>query len=314
MLQIEDLSVTYQGSSGSVYAVRNLTLFIEEHQSLGIVGESGSGKSTVALAILGVLPPQAIRQGHIFYQGKELQQKQEGQEFSPWREIGAVFQKSMDSFSPIHKIGKTLTDVYRSNYPGQTKEQAVAVAKQMLQMAQLTEEAFERYPFELSGGMLQRAAIAMGLICRPKLLILDEATTALDVITQRQILEEMAEMEHALGLTRLVITHDLSVVRHSCKKIAIMYAGALMEEGPTNEVLKAPQHPYTQALFRAHPTWKGPKNALREIRGSLPDLTHQMEGCVFAPRCEQAQKICRMAQPPRRGRKGQGSVFCHMEL
>ncbi len=309
LLSIEKLSATYANAGRPVYAVQDVSIALRKGRSLGIVGESGSGKSTLALSLLGLLSKDAVLQGSILFQGQSLFKNGRGN----WRRIGAVFQKSMDSFSPVHTIGKTLTAVYRANYPDADKREAYLAAGQALELARLPQKTMRQYSFELSGGMQQRAAIALGVVCRPQILIMDEATSALDAATQAQILEELLQLEEQIDLTRIMITHDLSAVRQVCRQIAVFYAGRLAEEGPAESVLRQPEHPYTQALLQACPTLSGEKGGLRGIGGRPPDLTVLDPGCSFAHRCSRAQDICRMRKPANKKRRGEGVVSCHLQ-
>lgn len=309
LLSIEGMSVTYSNAGRPVYALQDVSVSLQKGRSLGIVGESGSGKSTLALAVLGLLPQDAVRQGRVLFQGQPLP---EGRRQGSWRQIGAVFQKSMGSFSPVHTIGKTLTAVYRANVSGSSKQEARQAAGQALELARLPQKTMDRYCFELSGGMQQRAAIALGLVCRPQALLMDEATSALDASTQSQILGELLQLAQQIELTRVMITHDLSVVRQTCRQMAVLYAGQLVEEGPVDSMFRQPEHPYTQALMKACPTLEGEKSALKSIDGSLPDLTAPLPGCVFAPRCPQAREICHIEKPAPVKRQDEGAVCCHL--
>ncbi len=310
LLSIEGMSVTYANAGRPVYALQDVSVSLQKGRSLGIVGESGSGKSTLALAVLGLLPQDAVRQGRVLFQGQPLPES--GGRQGSWRQIGVVFQKSMGSFSPVHTIGKTLMAVYRANLPGAGKQEARQAAGQALELARLPRKTMDRYSFELSGGMQQRAAIALGLVCRPQVLLMDEATSALDASTQSQILGELLQLEQQIELTRVMITHDLSVVRQTCRQVAVLYAGQLAEEGPADLVFRQPEHPYTQALIRACPTLEGERSALKGIGGSLPDLTAPLPGCVFAPRCPRAREICHLQKPVPVRRQDEGAVCCHL--
>lgn len=310
LLSIEGMSVTYANVDRPVYALQNVSVSLQKGRSLGIVGESGSGKSTLALAVLGLLPQDAVLQGSILFEGYPLPKDDNRQ--GSWRRIGAVFQKSAGSFSPVHTIGKTLMAVYRANIPGASKQEAQQAANQALEQARLPRKAMAQYSFELSGGMQQRAAIALGLVCRPQVLMMDEATSALDASTQSQILGELLQLEQQIELTRVMITHDLSVVRQTCRQVVVLYAGQLVEEGPTDLVFRQPEHPYTQALIGACPTLEREKSVLKGIGGSLPNLTAPLSGCVFAPRCPQAREFCHIQKPVLARRQDMGVVCCHL--
>lgn len=309
LLSVEGLYATYANAGKPVYALQGVSIVLQKGRSLGVVGESGAGKSTLALALLNLLPKETVFEGRILFKGKPLAES--GPKQGNWRKIGAVFQRSIDSFSPVHTIGKTLTAVYRANYPRAGKKEARQAAERALELAQLPCKTMNQYSFELSGGMQQRAAAALGLVCRPEILIMDEATSALDALTQSQFLEELLQLEKQIDLTRIMITHDLSVVRQTCRQAAVMYAGRIVEEGPAESVFQKPEHPYTQALLRACPSLEGEKSGLRGVGGSPPDLTLPVSGCAFAPRCPQAREICRAQKPTLRKRQNEGAVYCH---
>ena len=287
VLEVKDLCVTYQNKSRSVMAVQNVSFSIQKGESLGIVGESGSGKSTLAMAILRLLPEKSTRiTGACYFQGKELLTlDNEALRQIRWKHLAVVFQKAMNSLSPVHRISTQIEDIYRQHEPKATRQEIRDRALELFQMVGLPERVYKLYPHEMSGGMLQRVAIAISLLHSPQLLIFDEATTALDVVTQGQILEEVVRLERVLNTTRIMITHDMSVVSASCRKTAVMYAGQMMEIGATADVLKRPMHPYTQGLLRSFPTLTGERKQLDSIPGSLPDLSVEHPGCIFAPRC-----------------------------
>lgn len=299
VLQVKDLSVTYQNKNRSVQAVKNVSFSIYEGDSLGIVGESGSGKSTLAMAILKLLPKGSAKvTGECWFEGKELLSIDEAtlRELR-WKDLSVVFQKAMNALSPVHRISTQIEDIYRVHEPKATKQEIKDRAMELFKMVGLPERVYALYPHEMSGGMLQRVAIAISLLHSPKLLIFDEATTALDVVTQGQILEEIVRLEKALHTTRIMITHDMSVVSASCTKTAVMYAGQMMEIGKTADVLKHPMHPYTQGLLRSFPALKGERKELESIPGSLPDLSVEHPGCMFESRCPYADERCRSKQP-----------------
>lgn len=313
LLEIRDLCVDYLMQEGSVHAVDHVSLTLEEGSSLGLVGESGSGKSTLGMAILRLLPEKTARvTGSAVFQGEELLSMPESRlRQVRWQELAAVFQKSMNALSPVHRIGNQMADVYRLHHPEADKAACRARVLEVLRQVDLAERVYRLYPHELSGGMMQRVSIALSLINHPRLVIFDEATTALDVITQGQILKEIQRLEKDLGLTRMMITHDISVVATSCTHVAVLYAGRLMEVGPAASVLRSPAHPYTAGLMAAFPSLTGEKKPLQGIPGSLPDLTQTIPGCVFAPRCPYATEACRAAQPPLETIEPGWQAACH---
>ena len=316
LLEIKDLNITYQMKNESVYAVQDASFTMEQGDAVGIVGESGSGKSTLAMGVLQLLPKTALIEGQALFEGRDLLTLSP-EELSKvrWREISVVFQKSMNALSPVHRIGRQIEDVYRVHFPGTPKKEIRERIYELLKVVNLNERVYELFPHELSGGMMQRISIALSLLFNPKLLVMDEATTALDVVTQSQILNEIMQLQDKFNLTRLMITHDVSVVASTCNKVVVMYAGRIMETGAVTDVLVSPRHPYTQGLLRSFPSFEGEKTDLRGIPGSLPDLTHKAEGCVFAPRCPYATDRCRTQRPEIQdvgGKDRPWQVACHM--
>ena len=314
LLSIKDMSVTYHSGGKDVHAINHVSLNVEKGESLGIVGESGSGKTTLIMAILRLLPPgRASVTGEALLDGRDLLQMST-QELSTvrWEEMAIVFQKAMNALSPVHRIGKFLSDIYLRHRSGASRAEAKKVVIEMLEMVNLPPRVFNLYPHELSGVMMQRVSIAMSLMFNPKLLIMDEATTALDVVTQNQILEEIIQLEKQMGITRVMITHDISVVAGTCRNVAVLYAGSLLEVGAVEDVLVAPLHPYTQGLIDSFPSFDADgKKPLTSIGGSLPNLTNLPQGCVFAPRCKRACERCRSQIPEMKSLGGRRLVACH---
>ena len=299
ILDIKDLCVTYHSGSKLVKAVDHVSLCVDEGDSLGIVGESGSGKSTLCRAVLRMLDPRVTDiTGSVRYKGQELLTMgiRELNRLR-WKEIAVVFQKSMNSLSPVHKIGRQFEDIYLAHEPGASRKEIRRHVEELFDIVNLAPRVYDLYPHELSGGMLQRTSIALSLMFHPPLLIMDEATTALDVVTQGQILNEIKKLEKAISVTRIMITHDLSVVATSCKKVMVLYAGQLMEWGNVKDILKKPAHPYTEGLVASFPSLHGEKSELRSIAGFLPDLANPPQGCIFAPRCPYAQERCFSERP-----------------
>ena len=315
LLELKNVNVRYIMKDKKVHACQHVSLEIEEQDSIGIVGESRSGKSTLASAVLRLLPHRITQvDGEILYNGKDLLKlTKDEMDALRWTDLSIVFQKSMSALSPVHKVGAQMEDVYRVHFPNADKNEIKQRVYDLFKVVNLSDRVYELYPHELSGGMMQRVSIALSLLHNPRLLVLDEATTALDVVTQSQILREIMSLEQNLNVTRIMITHDVSVVASTCKKIAVMYAGRLMESGETKDVLVNPQHPYTQGLLKSFPSFKGAKNDLRGIPGSLPDLSQDIPGCVFAPRCPFATEKCRTVEPELKtiNEKGNWKVACH---
>lgn len=314
LLEVKDLNVTYKNKNKSVYAVKNANFSINQGDSLGLVGESGSGKSTLAVALLRLHPKHGtIITGQANFLGKNLINISEKElQNLRWTELSVVFQKSMNSLSPVHRIGEQIEDIYRVHKPKAKKKEIFDRVAYLLSLVNLSDRVYNLYPHELSGGMLQRVSIAVSLLHNPKLLILDEATTALDVVTQGQILDEILKMEKEMDMTRIMITHDMSVVATSCNKVAIMYAGEIMEVGYVKDIIPDPKHPYTKGLLSSFPSLRGEKKELRGINGYLPDLSQKHEGCIFASRCDHVMDICRKVSPMSKVIGEKQTVRCHL--
>ena len=299
LLELKNININYHTPLKTVYAVQDVFLDVEEQDSIGIVGESGSGKSTLAMGILRLLPENITNiEGEAWLDGKDLLAMSDKEMRAVrWKEVSVVFQKSMNALSPVHKIGAQMEDIYLVHYPNEQKSVIKKRIMDLLHLVNLSDRVYNSYPHELSGGMMQRVSIALALIFEPKLLIMDEATTALDVVTQTQILNEIMELEKSIKVARIMITHDMSVVSSTCKKVVVMYAGRIMEQGEVKDVLINPQHPYTQGLMRSFPSFTGEKTNLRGIDGNLPDMSILPKGCVFADRCPHAEERCKKEIP-----------------
>ena len=314
LLDIRHVDITYHVGKKDVYAVQDANLVIEPQDAVGIVGESGSGKSTLAMGILRLLSERiSTIKGEVIFDGQDLL-KLSNDELRKlrWAEIAVVFQKSMNALSPVHRVGKQMMDVYHIHRPHADKNEAKSRVIEMLKIVNLPERVFTSFPHELSGGMMQRVSIALSLLFNPRLLVLDEATTALDVVTQGQILKEIMGLQDQFNLTRIMITHDVSVVASTCNKIAVMYAGRMLETGSVKDVLVTPKHPYTQGLLKSFPSFTGAREELRGIPGSLPDLSVYPTGCVFAPRCPYATERCRAALPEMQKVGENWYAACHL--
>ena len=299
LFEVKNVNITYHNQDSTVMACRNVSLSVDEEESVGIVGESGSGKSTLAMGVIRLLPAyKTVIDGEALFEGKDLL-KMSNEELGKyrWKEVSVIFQKSMNSLSPVHRIGKQMEDIYKVHYPNEDPKVIKERIIELLKIVNLTERVYMSYPHDLSGGMMQRVSIALALIFSPKLLIMDEATTALDVVTQSQILGEIMELEKKLKIARIMITHDVSVVASTCKRIVVMYAGEIMEQGEVKDVLVNPKHPYTQGLLNSFPSFKGERGTLTGIPGSLPDLTKEIPGCAFADRCPFATERCHKEKP-----------------
>ncbi len=292
LLQIRNVGVTYRTKGREIRAVDGVSFSIEEGKTVGLVGESGSGKSTLALAILRLLPRGTAVSGQILFRGKDLLTCGDAElRELRWKQIAVVFQQSMNALSPVHKIGQQLVDIYRVHNDGLSKREIRGKIEKLFEAVNLAPT------YQLSGGMLQRVSIAASLLFSPPLLILDEATTALDVVTQGQILSEIEHLKERMHVTWMLISHDISVIASSCDRVAVMYAGRLMEYGDVDRVLSAPAHPYTRGLLNSLPSLRGERTGLKGIAGSLPDLGVPHKGCIFAPRCPFASEHCLIQEP-----------------
>lgn len=297
VLSVKDLEVVFNTRGGVVQAVRNVTFDLKRGEALAIVGESGSGKSVSAQTIMRLIPtpPGKIKSGSIVFNGQDILKKSEKEmEAVRGKEIGMIFQDPMTSLNPTITIGKQITEVLMKHQK-MNKQQAKERAIEMLRLVGLPnpEQRFAQYPHEFSGGMRQRAMIAVSLACDPTLLIADEPTTALDVTIQAQILELMKDLQKRLGTSIIMITHDLGIVADMCDRVIVMYAGKVVEEGTKEEIFKNPKHPYTRGLLRSLPRLDQPKDEpLIPIDGTPPNMMHPPIGCAFCDRCGDAMNIC----------------------
>jgi peptide/nickel transport system ATP-binding protein len=299
LLEVQALCVRYLTARGEVHAVEDVSFRIARGESFGIVGESGCGKTTVALAIMRLLPPNAsITSGAVIFNGEDLLKKSEEEMRSiRWKRISMIFQAAMNALNPVHRVGDQIVEAIVAHEPGVNHREAQKRVEELFGLVGLDPARARDYPHQFSGGMKQRAIIAMALACRPELVIADEPTTALDVMVQDQILGELRALQNELGLSILYISHDISIIGHTCDRIGVMYAGQLVESGPTTEVIENPRHPYTQGLMRSYPRLFGPKERLRPIGGEPPDLVEPAGGCRFWPRCELSDHTCMKSTP-----------------
>ncbi|MDD4849643.1 MAG: ABC transporter ATP-binding protein [Gemmiger sp.] len=303
LLEIQDERLSFFTQAGEVKALNNVSFSMEQGDVLGIVGESGSGKSVTAYSIMGLTAyPGKLIGGTIHFNGHEIEKMTE-KEFRKMRgnEVSIIFQDPMTSLNPVYTIGNQIVEVIRL-HTNKTKKEAYARAKELLELVGMNEpeKRLKQYPHELSGGMRQRVMIAIALACEPKLLIADEPTTALDVTIQAQILELMQELRAKLGMSIIMITHDLGVVASMCEKIAVMYAGHIVEYGTTDEIFYQPGHEYTKGLINSIPKLNAQgKERLIPIEGTPVDLLNPPAGCPFAPRCTNCMKVCLREMPPR---------------
>ena len=301
LLEVDRLAVHFETRAGTVEAVRDVSLTIKAGETLGIVGESGSGKSVTAQAVMGLVdPPGYVAEGDVRWRGRSLLDASETRRATVLRgrEIAMVFQDPMTSLNPLMTVGAQLTEVLR-HHLGLSQTAARARAADLLAAVGISNPRgrLDRHPHEFSGGMRQRVMIAMAIACEPALLIADEPTTALDVTVQAQILDLLAELQARLGLAIVLITHDLGIVAGLCHRVAVMYAGHIVETGTVDAIFAAPAHPYTQGLLRSTPQLDGTEERLVSIPGAPPDLLDRPAGCPFLPRCPLGDDRCRTAPP-----------------
>ncbi|HUK28466.1 MAG TPA: ABC transporter ATP-binding protein [Candidatus Acidoferrales bacterium] len=293
-MEINQLNTSYFTSDGTVNAVEGVSLSLEKGHALGIAGESGCGKTTVALSSMKLLPSNAkITSGNILFNGEDLVKKTENEmNRIRWKKIALVFQGAMNALNPVFKVGDQIVEAIQTHDRKITRADAVKKTRELLELVGVDPARAEDFPHEFSGGMKQRAVIAMALSCDPDVLIADEPTTALDVITQGRILTLVRELQAKLGLSLIVITHDLSLTAEICSEIAIMYAGKVVEFGKTTDIYNEPMHPYTNALLSAFPSILGPIREMKTLPGFPPDLRNPPQGCRLMPRCPYAEARC----------------------
>ena len=302
VLEVIDLSVEFSTDRGRVRAVNNISFSVASGEVVGLVGESGCGKTVTGLAILGLVPqpPGEIVNGQILLNGKDLLQLDEaGMRRVRGSDISMIFQEPMTALNPVLTIGYQMSEILQL-HKGLSKRQARSAAIEMLAIVGIPSpnKRIDEYPHELSGGMRQRVMIAMALSCGPKLLIADEPTTALDVTTQAQVLEEIVRLQRQFEMAVILITHDLGVVAETCQRALVMYCGEVVEAAPIGPLFSAPRHPYTAGLLRSIPRIRSEKLArLPVIEGMVPDLAALPDGCRFADRCNKVQSGCREQSP-----------------
>ena len=314
LLEIKNLKTYFKILRGYVKAVDDVSFEIQEGEAFGLAGESGCGKTTTALTILRLLPSNAeVLGGQILFEGKDLL-KMSDEEYRKdirWKKISVIFQGAMNALNPVIRIGDQIAEAIML-HEDVSKEEALDRAGKLLDLVGIGASRLDRYHHELSGGMRQRVMIAMALSCNPKFVIADEPTTALDVIIAAQVLKVMKDIQRKLRLSMLVISHDLSMIAEVCERLAIMYAGKIVELGDVITMYKTPLHPYTERLIGAFPSIKNPKKVLTEIPGFPPDLLNPPPGCRFHPRCPYAMDICRKEEPELVEVEKGHKVACHL--
>ena len=299
ILEIKDLAIHFYTEDGDVAAVNGIDLALRRGDTLGLVGETGAGKTTTAKGILRLIPdpPGKIVSGQILFEGEDLLAKSE-KEMQKIRggQISMIFQDPMTALNPVLRVDDQIAEVIRL-HDNCSKSEALKGALEMLEKVGIPASRGHDYPHQFSGGMKQRVVIAMALACDPKLLLADEPTTALDVTIQAQVLDMMKSLKDEFGTSMILITHDLGVVAETCNKVAVMYAGEIVEYGDLQHIFNETGHPYTKGLFNSLPSLDRKERRLKPIAGLMPDPAHLPEGCKFHPRCPFAEERCRAARP-----------------
>ncbi|CAB3648221.1 ABC transporter ATP-binding protein [Achromobacter marplatensis] len=320
VLRVHDLTTCFDGDDTTVVAVDKLSFDLLPGETLGLVGESGCGKSVTSLSIMRLLrAPGRVAGGRIEFDGRDLLALPEkSMRAIRGNQISMIFQEPMTSLNPVITVGKQISESLML-HQGLSRRDALAQAEKLLELVQISDPArrVREYPYQLSGGMRQRAMIAMALACQPKVLIADEPTTALDVTIQAQILHLLRDIQARLGTAIVLITHDLGVVAQMCQRVIVMYAGRKVEEGSVDDVLDRPQHPYTQALIRSLPDFVDGQDhtaRLAELPGIVPVMTPASRGCAFAARCPQALPRCTEEAPPAIDAGSRHRVWCWARL
>ncbi len=314
LLVVEDLRTHFKLESGWVKAVDGVSFRLDDGEALGLVGESGCGKTTTALSLVKLLPTNArIRKGSSvkLFDVDLVPKSENAMRRYRWREISIVFQGAMNALNPVRKVGEQIAEPIEQRL-GVGRDRSLKRASELLELVGIPAKRGSTYPHELSGGMRQRAMIAMALACDPAIVIGDEPTTALDVMIQAQILELLERLRRELGLSLILITHDLSVTAETCDRILVMYAGKVAEEGPVRRLYSAPRHPYTQKLLGAFPNIHTDRRALEVIPGQPPDLREPPSGCRFHPRCPFKMDVCEAEVPPEVRFPDGVRVACHL--
>jgi len=294
ILQAEDLTMHYTTRAGEVSAVDNITFSVGKGESLGLVGESGCGKTSVAITILRLLPENAeIMGGRVLLDGTDLTNlSAEQMRKVRWRRISMIFQAAMNALNPVYKVGDQIIEALETHLAYMSIQESRERVEELFSLVGLDPQLMDQYPHEYSGGMRQRAVIAMALSCHPDLIIADEPTTALDVIVQDNLLREMMALQDRLGMSMIYISHDIAVIAEVSERIGVMYAGRLAELADSAEIFHHPIHPYTFGLMSAFPSIVGPKRELAMLPGEPPDLIDPPPGCRFHPRCPYSTEIC----------------------
>ncbi len=316
LLTVRDLSVQYGTVQGGVLAVDRVDLTINRGEFVGLAGESGCGKTTLAMSIPNLLPKYAsIVSGSVEFEGKDIATFSESElNTLRWKDVSVIFQGALNALNPVQRIGDQIAEPILIHEPGTSHDEAWRRACELLEAVGIPSARAKSYPHEFSGGMRQRVMIAMSLACKPKLVIADEPITALDVMTQAQILDLLRELSTSFDLSLLLISHDLSVLAETCDRVQVMYAGRAAEAGTASEVFGAGNaaHPYTRRLLNSYPNINGERVFIDGIPGYPPDLSQPQIGCRFAARCSEAIDVCRTSEPDLVAISATHSVACHL--
>lgn len=313
LLEINDLETVYNVDNGAVRAADGINLSLEPGETLGLVGESGSGKTTVGKSIMRLLPGNGeVQNGEINFKGTDITElsDRELRKQIRWTEIAMIPQNAMNAFDPVYTVGDQVVQAIRTHNDvskGEAREQT----RDLFERLGLEADRVDDYPHQFSGGMAQRAMVALAISCKPSLIIADEPTTALDVVIQDRLLETITELQAELGSAMILITHDMSVVAETCDSIAVMYGGRIVEESNAKDIISNPRHPYTMGLRNAFPDIEADAQDLVSIPGTPPELMDPDEGCRFAPRCPFAVDECRSTTPAPESYGANGTVECH---
>lgn len=312
LLDVKNLSVDFKVGKHTLRAVNDVSFSLAERDSLGLVGESGCGKSTTAFALMRLLASNGyISNGQILLNGTDLvTAPYDYIRQTRWKDIAIIFQNAMTALNPVQKIGDQIVNALRL-HENVTRKEGIERAEYLFERVGVSKSRLMQYPHEFSGGMKQRAVIALALICNPRVLIADEPTTALDVVAQRQVIELLAGLQDEFNISIIMISHDISAVAEACSNIAIMYGGEIMEKGKSRDVLIHNNHPYTHALVKSFPSLHKPLSTLMQIPGGTPNLADMPKGCPFAPRCSYAAEKCINEKPIMRKVRLNKLCKCH---
>lgn len=312
LLEVRNLKTYFYTRDGIVKAVDGVSFDLDSGKAIGLVGESGCGKTTTALSIMQLLPKEGkIAGGNIFVNGEDYAIKSNEEiRKNRWKDVSMIFQGAMNALNPVMKVSDQIIEAIQihEKIDNASAKQRV---KELFELVEISPKLINCYPHEYSGGMRQRAMIAMALCCYPKLIIGDEPTTALDVMVQAQILALLKKLRREINMSMVLITHDLSIIRSNCDNVAVMYGGKIVEIGPVSDVIKNYKHPYTERLVKAFPNIHGSRTMVQSIPGFPPDLLSPPQGCRFAPRCDFATEVCRTVEPNFYKAGNDHFVCCH---